>query len=66
LPSGEVVVFITNGSETGYATSTQSAYYAIEQEVFDAVHKDFNAKCAENTPQPPLVNGLDDEKLFQS
>jgi hypothetical protein len=65
LPSGEVVVFITNGSETGYATSTKSAYYAVEQEVFDAVRKDFNAKCAENTPQPPLVNSLDSQQTFQ-
>jgi len=65
LPLGEVVVFITNGSETGYATSTKSAYYAVEQEVFDAVRKDFNTKCAENTTQPPLVNSLDSQQTFQ-
>lgn len=66
LPSGEVVVFVTNGSETSYATSTQSAFYAVEQEVFEAVRKDFNAKCGTNAQQPaPIVSHLSGEALFQ-
>ncbi|MFN3315788.1 MAG: serine hydrolase, partial [Raineya sp.] len=65
LPSGEVVVFVTNGSENAYATSTKSAFYAVEQEVFDAVRKDFNVKCSDTNTQPPLVNDLEGEKKFQ-
>lgn len=65
LPSGEVVVFATNGSETAYATSTKSAFYAVEQEVFDAINKEFNAKCRESGSQSPIVNHLEGDKLFQ-
>jgi CubicO group peptidase (beta-lactamase class C family) len=64
LPSGEIVVFVTNGSENTYTTSTKSAFYAVEQEVFDAVRKDFNTKCADNN-QAPVVSHLEGNTDFQ-
>ena len=65
LASGEVLVFVTNGSETAYTTSTKSAFYAVEQEIFDAIRKDFNTKCGENNPQSPIVSHLEGDAIFQ-
>jgi len=31
------LVFITNGSGTGYTTNSQSAFYTVEKDIFDAV-----------------------------
>ncbi|GAB4125302.1 MAG: hypothetical protein OHK0045_05530 [Raineya sp.] len=63
LPSGEVVVFVTNGSENSYATSTKTAFYAVEQEVFDAVRKDFNTTCSASI-DTPIVSYLEGGKIF--
>lgn len=62
----EVVVFITNGSETPYATTSQSAFYAVEHDIFQAVKKELDRVCGSSSgSNPPSVTALESNSDFQ-
>lgn len=61
----EAVIFATNGSETAYATTSQSAFYAVEHEIFQAVKKELDRACGSGTSNPPSVTALESNEYFQ-
>ncbi|KOY87160.1 hypothetical protein AD998_14285 [bacterium 336/3] len=46
LETGEAVIFITNGSANPYKTGSKSAFYAPEEEIFQAVYQALQKKCS--------------------
>lgn len=49
------IIFITNGSGTGYVTGSQSAFYTVEQDVFDAVENYVSSQNCQTTTKAPQV-----------
>lgn len=45
LETGEAVIFMTNGSARAYQTGSKSAFYALEEDVFQAVFLILQKKC---------------------
>jgi hypothetical protein len=50
------LVFLTNGVGTGYTTGSNSAFYTIEKDIFDAVENNFQGQnCLNITANETLL-----------